>query len=105
MTDEELDAIAARADAATAGPWFPDYDPRDDGADQVVTERLTIAFMATPKVRHERDAEFIAHAREDVPRLVAEVRRLRAEEARLRGIEAAYEPLHDEMFPGGEDTQ
>jgi hypothetical protein len=60
VTDDELDVIGARANAATPGPWtWPDWD---DCSEQ------------------EADAnnEFIAHAREDVPALVAEVRRLRA---------------------------
>lgn len=91
MTDEELAAIEARANAATPGPW------RDEGPDErrpryphdaIVgpAEDCGIPAMIA-KARgfyHSAEVEtansqFIAHAREDVPALVAEVRRLRAE--------------------------
>ena len=73
----DLDAIKARAEAATAGPWEAD----DSDADGVNVgwyvwsdfDETTVA----PHLDHD-DAEFIAHAREDVPALIAEVERLRA---------------------------
>jgi hypothetical protein len=43
------------------------------------------------------DADFIAHAREDVPALVAEVRRLKAEEQRLKEGLAGVMLLADDM--------
>ena len=39
-----------------------------------------------PLPRSEDDAEFIAHAREDVPALLAEVERLRATVARVEAL-------------------
>jgi hypothetical protein len=74
----DLDAITARANAAAPGPWAR-YETFH--ADTFVVDprgflREGIVCGAT----YERDnAEFIAHAREDVPALVAEVRRLREE--------------------------
>lgn len=77
MTHDELQAIKARAEAATPGPWEatlsqtvqidisgPSLGQRyeDDG--------LRVSYVS------ESDATFIAHARTDVPALVAEVERL-----------------------------
>lgn len=86
MTPEELEAIKQRVNAATPGPWEADYDPRTDGADQIVDPQgFTICFMSVPSVSvdFDGDTDFIAHARADVPALVAEVERLRAENTRL----------------------
>src|SRR5690606_38183933 len=46
------------------------------------------------------DAEFIAHAREDIPALVAEVERLQAELAAARARIAALENQLDELGEG-----
>lgn len=80
MTDEELNAIEARAKAATEGPWraLPCEDwkghcdgiLRPDGLMVVKTD----SGCYPPEMP---DALFIAHARSDVPALVEEVRRLR----------------------------
>ncbi len=89
MTDEELDAIEARAAAATPGPW----EPTRDGS--LVMDSETDLFHVFPHTRGPDDpldfsvqkpnAAFIAHAREDVPNLVAEVRMMRAQrEADMR---------------------
>lgn len=61
-----LDAIEARTNAATEGPWVA-----------VMTEQYlwvgpSIADLSTDRV--EGDATFIAHARTDVPALVAALR-------------------------------
>jgi hypothetical protein len=80
MTDAELDEIAARAAAATSGPWRSFIEGRDhlSGSDFIMTggdvdRGADIELTgATPA-----DQDFIACARQDVPRLVAEVRRLR----------------------------
>ena len=74
MTDTpDLDAIRARAEAATPDPWIVNYEEEDN-------------YSVTPNGRWESgvafaakapDAEFIAHAREDVPALLVEVERLR----------------------------
>jgi cbb3-type cytochrome oxidase cytochrome c subunit len=65
-----LDQIQARADAATSGPWMFDGTTLW-GCDEHGPLRVgdTIA--------NDADREFIAHARADVPALVAEVRWLR----------------------------
>lgn len=100
MTPSELDAIQARADAATAGPWFFHHlDDRNAMNTYVVTTSDDQPDMWSPSYRDEtvicgtliqscmniahraenwyEDADFIRHARTDIPALVAEVRRLR----------------------------
>jgi hypothetical protein len=80
MTDAELDEIAARCDAATSGPWRSFIEGRDHlgGNDFIITggdDDRSPDIELTGASRADQD--FIAHARQDVPRLVAEVRRLR----------------------------
>lgn len=86
MTEEELAAIEARAKAATPGPWVVGETWRD----HVVDGRFQDGYWpvaSQPGMDHEGawlkgNAAFVAHAREDVPALVAEVRRLRGESDR-----------------------
>ena len=73
LTSEELQAIRVRAEKATAGKWRVDYGVTAYDR-TVTTESFEILCENVPP----KDAEFIAYAREDVPKLVAEVERLRA---------------------------
>lgn len=77
----DLDAILARAEAATEGPWEaldPGTRPRSSWVrvEQDSGRRWTEDTLISEELRGE-DAQFIAHARTDVPALVAEVKRLR----------------------------
>ncbi|OZC62752.1 hypothetical protein CH276_14120 [Rhodococcus sp. 06-470-2] len=80
MTPEELEAIEARANAATEGPWgtrVADTGIRSSYPYAWVTKQR--GEIATAIVeRHQggtvEDVEFIAHAREDIPALLAAVR-------------------------------
>ena len=73
-----LQEIKARAEAATEGPWLAMTEETGDGENIYYTVE---AKSATPGdylldisdtgVHGRADAEFIAHAREDVPRLIA----------------------------------
>ncbi len=85
LTDQELSDIEARAEKATPGPWTA--DPPDEIELQIdpgTTECWGIrcpagSVVVTDSGCYPPDmptAQFIAAAREDVPRLVAEVRRL-----------------------------
>lgn len=95
MTEEELAAIEARADAATPGPWgyersdgslwkiTPAYEDEDDDGEFVTQDEVFSAQIGdlqpsglTWEMTH-RNGEFVAHARADVPALLAEVRLLR----------------------------
>ncbi|MFD6782300.1 hypothetical protein [Streptomyces diastaticus] len=79
LSPEYLAEIAARAEAATAGPWCT------DGAEIYQGDEYSWdAFWVGETCRADEadggllDAAFIAHARTDVPALLAEVERLRA---------------------------
>lgn len=80
VTRPDIDAIEARADAATPGPW-------DVAMDCVTAPTCGEILRITgwPEVG-DVDAEFIAHAREDVPDLLAYVRDLEAKLRRWRCI-------------------
>lgn len=74
MTPEQLDAIEARANAATPGPWTPSHHPNDPyhwAVFDTDTRALTANRGGCPD-----DADFIAHAREDIATLLDEVVRL-----------------------------
>ena len=80
LTDEELQAIKDRCAAATRGPWRSYIEGRDhtSGSDFIMTGEGSdrgedIELSSATKA----DQDFIAHARQDVPRLLAEVERLR----------------------------
>lgn len=80
LSPEYLAEIAARAEAATAGPWCTDGAEIYQG-----DEYAWNAFWVGETCRADEadggtvDAAFIAAARTDVPALAAEVERLRAE--------------------------
>jgi hypothetical protein len=80
LTPEALDTIEARTNAATEGPWRSVCDGVSDyhwiKGGNLYRDGITVDI-------HE-DAEFIAHAREDIPALVVELRRLRTENEELR---------------------
>jgi hypothetical protein len=81
----DLDAIRARAEAATEGPWHrvgksiqADVPLSDDGPSTTkwnTTVVCSVGAWGSGRPTGE-DAEFIAHARTDVPALLAEVERL-----------------------------
>lgn len=92
IDDAELDAMEQRCGAATPGPWWAWFEGRDgfggdsfigQGSDEpgTVPARRDL-YLSTYKDEPPvpvADYDFIAHARQDVPRLIAEVRRLRRE--------------------------
>ena len=101
MDKVDLDAIEARWKASTPGHWRLDNDDDElwwDGRDWIDPEeqarrgvnfvrhwhvqgpRLTIE-CATNDAYYLPDMRFIAHAHEDIPALIAEVRELRAKAA------------------------
>lgn len=94
MNEDELNAIEARATAATPGPWKASPNYLIGGwwvQDNATREReSSVADFST-----EEDAVFIAAARIDVPALILEVRRLRADNAEL--LEANEGVLQAEM--------
>ncbi|MCL2076303.1 MAG: hypothetical protein FWH15_07695 [Betaproteobacteria bacterium] len=80
ITDEELNEIEARANAATPGLWETCIAPWDDSI-SIIVKQTTVAKLGAPSCDTENyleNAIFIVHARSDVPRLVNEVKRQRA---------------------------
>jgi hypothetical protein len=80
MTENDLKAIETRCVRATKGPWQSFVEGRDhfSGSNFIRTGGLD---DASPDIELTgasiEDQDFIAHARQDIPALVAEVRRLR----------------------------
>lgn len=72
MDEAKLQEIEARANAATPGPWYA-----GNGHPYVTTERMGFGIVVA-RALEGNDCTFIAHARTDVPVLIAEVRRLTA---------------------------
>jgi len=94
MTDQELEAITAREQRSTLGPWavkrVQNLYPSDAGDGRTYP---AVRGFRCPKAIYERaweqveqDAQFMAGARADVPVLLNEVRRLRR---RLREMHTA----------------
>ena len=90
MTDSELDEIEQRAAATTPGPWTAYIEGRDhtSGDDFIMigepgTAQIDVYVThysgTSPKPAPDADLDFIAHARRDIPQLVAEIRRLRSQ--------------------------
>lgn len=74
--NDRLDEIQARADAATRGPWSI-WRSGTDYPQSVVANDDGLSLVAetfTGPQHPAADAEFIAHARTDVPALVAALR-------------------------------
>ena len=72
MTEVDTTAMRARVDAATEGPWISEYS-REQGTCVIPHDaRSTREAVATTHLYDQAaDAEFIAHARTDVPELLA----------------------------------
>jgi FtsZ-binding cell division protein ZapB len=98
--DIDIDAIRRREQAATPGPWKAvdfgdDTDPRTaygvwgkDDDDLCIFEDVDTLLA---------DAEFIAHARQDIPALLAEIDRLRGAQATYSRAVADAQQERDEF--------
>jgi hypothetical protein len=83
LNAEELEAIRKRAEAATPGPWLntrwhvatePDTTGGYPPSQESICETFDGEYIENPNGL--KDAEFIAHDRQDVPNLLAEIERL-----------------------------
>lgn len=82
LDSEELAAIEARCNAATPGPWKSYIEGRDHyaGSDFIMTgEGDTRGEDIEMTGATQADQDFIASARQDVPRLLSEIQRLQDE--------------------------
>ena len=83
LSNEELERIESRSAAATMGPWLSNPAEADSAADSSVIELGSCNELGTFRTialigATAEDHDFIVHARQDVPRLLNEVRCLRA---------------------------
>jgi hypothetical protein len=100
ITEAELEAIKARCEAATPGPW--------DNAIEIVPEGYALRAQGDPGASllsvdqdgmgifdRKEDATFTAHARTDLPRLIAALRKRDAElkEANAGLMRGAHEAI------------
>jgi hypothetical protein len=76
LSDIEIAQMRARCDAATPGPWLARIERREgfSGSDFIETNAQDIELLGAT----EADYDFIAHARQDIPALLAEIDRLRS---------------------------
>jgi len=103
-----IDEIEARANDATPGPWIPQHQhfPTSEDATKAllanfsrgVEDRRVCWISPAPNPtlisiavtgwgpRTPANTVFIAHARDDIPLLIAEIRRLQRREVEARGI-------------------
>lgn len=96
MTDTEtaqVQQIREREQQATPGPWYVDR-PRVVYRIRTI-EGIFILEGNSFGVRLDDDADFIAHARTDIPLLLALVTRQQAEIDRLRGERDELKDLHE----------
>jgi hypothetical protein len=82
LTEEEIEKIKIRCEQATPGPWKSYVEGREQmsGSHFIMTQQEDIYLTGATTA----DQDFIAHARQDVPRLVAEIERLRIEIKEIR---------------------
>jgi hypothetical protein len=88
LNDEELEAIRKRAEAATEGPW--EYVGGVHKLIYTHTPTYRVANIIVEELSEEPDGEFIAHARQDVPKLLAEIERLKGMTAWYRHAAKKY---------------
>lgn len=102
MTREQLDAIRARMEAATPGPWEAGTAVCCPDVGWVGGPRRTICpvYEGTKRTHmlDANDAEFIAHAREDVPALLMEVERLQTDVDLLKSLKHGWKVLTEKAI-------
>ncbi|QHZ58649.1 hypothetical protein M655_025105 [Brevibacillus sp. NSP2.1] len=76
LTKEELATIRERAERATPGPWKTSQHDQYS-LDIVSVPEQEVICWTDSFGQGARDGYFIAEAREDIPKLLAEVERLR----------------------------
>lgn len=93
---ERLDAIEARANAATAGPWMPLMS-----WELIVTDSqdgMLHVVRTVDEFDRQENAEFIAAARTDIPWLLAELRKAQQIRLALRQLVELKDGPRDEVY-------
>jgi len=78
MTEKDLFEIEQKCNRATKGPWKSIIEGRDQtsGSSFISTSDEDI-YVSNPTTNNNQD--FIASAKQDIPRLIAEIRKLKNE--------------------------
>ena len=78
ISEKELAEIRKRAEAATPGPWKAFVEDRDfqSGSSFIQTQGEDIELIGAT----EEDYDFIANARQDIPKLLDEIERLKGKQ-------------------------
>jgi hypothetical protein len=91
LSDRELDEIRSRMNSATPGPWRSMVEGRDhsSGDNFILTGPADgrgddLYLSRGPAPASSEDQDFVASARQDIPRLLGEIERLKAIVKRLR---------------------
>jgi hypothetical protein len=97
MSILDLQAIRKRAEAATEGPWqahkysvSSEHTKSENYAGEIDDICSLNDGEYIENYNAEADAEFIAHARQDVPALIAEVERLREALEEIVSVDGKY---------------
>jgi hypothetical protein len=84
LTERDLEEIRVRAEAATPGPWKYMLEGRDHTSGDSFIKTGTdgdrhadLYLNADGHPATDEDCDFVANARQDIPRLLQEVERLR----------------------------
>ena len=91
ITEAELQAIEDRLRQASDGPWLAEATKvfREGGYPYETCDPRAIASLNDGEyienMNGENDARFIAHARQDIPKLIAACRAALSEQASRRG--------------------
>lgn len=96
MSPEELEEIQARCGRTTPGPWTSYIEGRDheSGSSFIMTSGEDIE----PCWMGDDEQDFAAQARQDLPRLLTEVRRLSGNPGAADGADDADRPLDAEAL-------
>jgi hypothetical protein len=101
LTSAELQTIRDRADRCLAGPWRHRSNGMLETAQRTllgVTCFANGSCIEGDNTIREAHAEFLAAARDDIPRLIDEVERLQREVERLKKV-SVIEPRRVDLVP------
>lgn len=99
ISDTELQTMQQRAEAASKGPWQSIIEGRDHFCgDNFIMVSLDdnepdMYVARDRKPASHADLDFIAAARQDIPRLIAEIQRLRDQPHASKDPVVFYEPV------------
>lgn len=77
MTEEELAEIEKRLQSVTKGPWKYRHSMIEMTFGNITYALASVGVYAAELQQKDRLGEFIAHSREDIPKLIAEIKRIK----------------------------